>query len=311
MKEDYQEKYDLLNSHRNDYPSAQPENETLTVDGKKVYLARMNEEYSSSETKNLNNIISVNIYDAEFKEAFGKLDESVKEKYSELISAIETQLRFSYYEASMQSGKQNYRDPSQTEFAPNSFACEKNLRDIWYLLDIDDSQVKYQHTMLFAVIDECEVPKNIIKDTCDRYNYIAGTLGALNEKTIDVIVNGTKKEKVDYFKYETSIVLSYDPIVILPWWAMRVNYDADGLIIIEPELKLCDDPERFVSDIEYLYNNSPSEDKAHLGEYIKLIKNYYEIPQTGDNSILYVIIAAASLTAMSAMVFRRKRKVTE
>ena len=306
-KEEYQDKYDLLAAHRNDYPDAQPENETLTVDGKKVFLARMNEEYSSSEKKNLNNIISVNIYNAEFKKAFDGLDENVKEKYSEFVGAVEAQLDYNYYQASMQSGNEYYREPSQTEFAPNAIACEKNLRDIWYLLDVDDSQVKYQHAMLFAVIDECNVSKDKIKEACDRYNYIAGVTGALDEKTIDVIVNGTKQEQVDYFKYDTSIVLSYDPIVVFPWWEIRVDYNVHGEIIVEPELKLCDDSQRFINDVEELYNNSPEKDKAHIGEYIEFIKDYYAPPATGDTSTLYLVIAAAALVTMSAMVVKKRR----
>ena len=313
-KDEYQEKYDVLNSHRNDYPDTQPENETLTVDGKKIYLARMNEEYSSSKEKNLNNIISVNIYDAEFKEAFGKLDESVKEKYSELVGAIQEEYDYDYYQASIDRNKRSYKDTSFTEYAPGGIACENALLQLWYLLDVDDSEMQYEHMMLFAVIEKCNVSKDEVREACERYNYIKGNLGAFNEETIDIIVNSSKKEAVDYFKYETSVVVSYDPIIIMPWSRVRdrghygeiTDFDHD-----EYRTDLCDDYVRFVKDLERIYEYGTDEEKVKIRYYIDAVKRIYNVPQTGDNSVLYVIIAAASLTAMSAMVFRRKRKVTE
>ena len=60
----------------------------------------------------------------------------------------------------------------------------------------------------------------------------------------------------------------------------------------------------FFADVESELSASVNKD----GMYEVLYKDEY--PQTGDNSVLYIVIAASALVTMSAMVFRRKRKVT-
>ena len=312
-KEEYQERYELLATHKDDYHKAQSEDEIFEIDGDKVYLEHLNSEYFSGGTGNIDNILSVNIYKPEVKEKLSGLKSDVREKYSVVINAIEKELKTNLRDDTVKYGNENYKDGIGSEFAPSAYACYLPLTALCNFVEGNVDNVRANDLKVISMIKDCGKTEEEIRAMFERYNYIASEGWSFNSETVDMFVNATKRELIDYFKFDTSIVTNYDEISLIPWWMVKVYYDVNGnsYIYSEEYIINCDDFGRLIGDLEALYNRSPENEKADIREYIEYLKEHYSPPVTGDNSVLYVIIAAASLTAMSALAFRRKRKVTE
>ncbi len=307
-REEYSQKYDLLYAHKDDYHNSQSNNEIMIIDGEFVYLERINSEYQRGEKKILDNIISVNIYKEEFKEAVASLEDDVYEKYSQVLNAIKEEWEENRRDSDIEFGDENYLEAIESCGPPGESACTTWLYLLQFFVEEDTSHIPNQDMRIFSIIEELDLSEEEIRDIFERFNYIMSTDGAFNFEMIDNIVNNTKKENVDYFAYGTSVVLSYDNINVIPWWrAAALSWSSGEL---DDMLNSIDDYERVIARLEYLYNNkNSSRYKDTFKSNIDYLRDYAKMPDTGDNTVLYIIIAGAAVVAMISLSIRRKREV--
>ena len=135
---------------------------------------------------------------------------------------------------------------------------------------------------IFEAYYNCGVRKEDILAAMEEYNYVAPPWAKFETKLMDEFFNAeTKYDAINNFVTLYGIIEDIDSFTI-----------------------------RSVLDFGYRGDLDNAEKvKEFKDKIIAELGNQY--PQTGDSSVLYIVIAAASLTAMSAIVFRRKRKVTE
>ena len=308
-EKEYNEKYEKLLLHKDDYVNSLNKDEIFKIDGMDIYLERVDEEFNSTDTPNLNNIISVNIYDKDFIEIINGLDGNIAEKYAKLVEALNNEYDYNIREDRHNRNEKIYKDIFATDDVPDSdYACTFELEELALIFD-SSNEIKGE--MQFVnMIFKCGLDENQIRDTVLRYNYIYGESVSFSEEVISKMLNSTKEELIRYFAYDTSVILNTeDEISIIPW--AMVNYsdwksgDYDDKI-----LSRVSNFNGVKEKMNFIYNNTSDELKSQVKANIEYLEEYASNnkPVTGDNSVLYVIIAAASLTAMSALAFRRKRK---
>ena len=314
-KDEYNERYELLASHKDDYRNIQPENEIVSVDGENIYLSRINQEYSGGNSQSLNSIISANIYSEKFADALSNIDSGVKEKYSVLIEAIENEWETNRRDIAVDAGNENYMKYIISETPPKEYALQSVLNILANYIDGNDEYNNYYGLEVFTILENGKYTSEELRRIFEEFNYIISTEGAFNFELVDTVINNTAKQNIDDFAFDTSIVLSYEKASIIPWWRFAVQEVSPNHDIIYPELAYVEDFDRLIKRLEYLHDNyTPDKYKEMFKNNIEFVREYAKNnghPTTGDNSVLYVIIAASALVTMSAMVVRRKRRIEE
>ena len=288
-KEEYQAKYDILYAHRDDYKNSLDESENFTIDGETYNFATLYYEFNTKNNACDQNITSVNIHSKEFKEVYKDTSDEIKDKYSGMFYAIENNYNSKPYAGGYYGTVfgQKYMQ-YLIEYIPG--LTKEEIKDI-------QNRTYYE---LFEVYFNCGVKKEDILIAAEKYNYLAPSWAKFETKLMDEFFNAeTKYDAINSFVTSGGIIINVDSLVIenIIFFSLSGNYD-DKI----------DDIERVIATYQDKVTalDVSSKDIKNTIARLSSIK-----PDTGDNSVLYVIIAAASLTAMSAMVFRRKRKVTE
>ncbi len=270
-KEEYQVKYDILYAHRDDYKNSLDESENFTIDGETYNFATLYYEFNTKNNVYVQSITSVNIHSKEFKEVFKNISDEIKDKYSSMFEAIEK--------------KYNSR-PDPVDYFGTVYGQGYMHRLITYVPGLSKEEIKDIQDRTFYEIFEayynCGVRKEDILAAMEEYNYVAPPWAKFETKLMDEFFNAeTKYDAINNFVTLYGIIEDIDSFTI-----------------------------RSVLDFGYRGDLDNAEKvKEFKDKIIAELGNQY--PQTGDSSVLYIVIAAASLTAMSALVFRRKRKVTE
>ncbi len=306
-KDEYQEKHDILYSHKDDYHKIQNYNEVIQIQGEKVYLSRLYYEYSCGKTPSVGNIISANIYAPEFVEGINTLDSSVKEKYREMLDDINKEYNSNIRNQNHENSEKFYDLIYGTEAGPNVvYACEFALSE---LVKFVDGNYEVDGDMEFiTLIDKYNISDDEIKQAVAEFNYVYSGDQTLGSEIVDKLCNSTKKELVDYFAYDTSVVFSYgDEIVVVPWYIISEE-DLSSSEYSE-EVSRIDEYKRVIDKMEDLYKKAPSSNKEQIRDNINYLRSYANIPETGENTALYIAIAGAAVVAMTALLVRKKREI--
>ena len=296
-KEEYQAKYDILYAHRDDYKNSLDESESFVIDGVEYNFSTMYYEFDVPKFKIHNNITCVNIFADEFKTVFKNANENIKLKYSDMFEAI----GFAY----STNGTTEYYAPAyQMHFDDLVLKSLTSITEKEKTEIIENQMNKpYSQLPLFFVLNNYDVTKEEMRTAITEFNYMVSAPWAVFGDTyIEALLETDDLwTALEMVTTDVGIVLSEENCMVV-----QFVLQGPAEIVLQKCYPYISNIDKIIEQISIKYRNHEECEAA-----ISYLESLKEPPKTGDNSVLYVIIATASLTAMSALVFRRKRKVTE
>ena len=286
-KEEYQEKYEILYSHKDDYQNSLDESEDFILDGNVYNFATMYYEYTISGEENLDDIIMINFHREEFDNVLNNISNEVFSKYKNMFDDIKEQL-------------ENDKMRKYT-FWGSRIACKYMMKDFSFSAE----QQEFIDNEVFGhsyIINEGEFDLNKVRKGVEDYCYELHE--PIPKYRIDMFVSGNLRDSVRAFASDNLLIynvekMDFEYMSVLTGSTSHFIGKEDRITDID---KLIDDIKRY---------SESSESGYFCQDDIEYLESLLEgtPPQTGENTILYLGVALASVVCMASMVARCKKEV--
>ncbi len=301
-KDEYQTKYDMLYSHKDDYKNTLDENESFLINGETYNFATMNYEFSASKIRIHSNITCINIFTDEFKNVFTQASSDIKEKYSEMFNAIKI--------AYEQMGARDYYD-SAYQIKYHDIVID----GLSSLTENQKNELKSEDFPLFSALYKYNVSEEELKQAIIDYNFSVSVPWATFGDVYCAALFDTedKWEAISMITTEGGLVVNENEFIVLNMYDIL---PFPGINVFEEYVDKIEEYDKIIVQLEeyankLVENSVPSSIYSAYYDAIEYLKTLRDekSPSTGENTALYIAIASAAVVCMTALLVRKKRGV--